>query len=296
MRTARIKGRIGADITYRLFDDGGAGETIVCNGGLGGTHLVWTGLTRCLRDRHRIVIWDYPGLASGESLPPHVPLDVAFLARSCEDVLDAVGAKQAVILGWSLGVQVAFELARLSPGRIRAIVAMCGTADSPFTDDPDGESIASALGLRGALPEAVGWVTGRAGLYDAVRSGLRLVDHPTRWAKRLDLIDPSADELTFDAAIRDFLALDPQTFLRYVEAAAAHDATEVLGRVAFPVLALSGERDRFVRSSRVRAMAGRIRGALFHEVRGATHYLPFEYAELVALAAGDFLAGRPGRP
>ncbi|MDD5306869.1 MAG: alpha/beta hydrolase [Deltaproteobacteria bacterium] len=294
MQATRIASRIGAEVTYRLFDDGGRSETLLCNGGLGGTHLVWSGLTRLLRDRYRILIWDYPGLAAGESLSPGIALDVEGLARTSQDVLDAAGAREAVIVGWSLGVQVAFELARSSPDRVRAVVAMCGTADSPFTDDPDCATIASALGLCGALPGAVGWMTGRAGMFEAVRSMLRRVEHPTRWAKRLDLVDPSIDELTFDAAIRDYLALDPQTFLRYVEAAAVHDATATLGRISLPVLALAGERDRFVRPGRVRAMTGRIPEAELLEVRGATHYLPFEYPELVALTVGDFLARRLG--
>jgi pimeloyl-ACP methyl ester carboxylesterase len=194
-----------------------------------------------------------------------------------------------------MGVQVAFELARLAPQRVRAVIAVCGTADGPFTDDPDGASIAATLGLR-ALPSAVEWVTGQADLFEAVRSTLRRAPHPTRWMKRLDLVDPSVDELTFDAVIRDYLALDPQTFLRYVEAAMAHDATPMLGGVGFPVLALSGERDRLVRAPRVRAMVALIPGAELLEVRGATHYLPFEYPELVALTASDFLARRLQAP
>lgn len=282
----------GVEITYRLIGDGGGRPTLVFAGGLGGTHLVWTALTRALRDRYRIAIWDYPGLSAGRSLPADRPCDIPTLAAYQQAVLDAVGAERACLVGWSLGTQVAVEFTRERADRCAALIAVCGTAAPPFADDQQEEPIAAALGIRSAVPGAVEWLSQRADRIEALRGMLRRLDHPTRWAKRLGLIDPLADELVFDAVIRDFIDLDPRTYRRYLEAAAVHDATALLADLDLPVLAVAGERDRLVRAAMVEELASAVAGAEFLEIRGATHFLPLEYADRLALELDDFLCRR----
>lgn len=282
----------GIEITYRLVGEGGDRPPLVFAGGLGGTHLVWTALTRALRDRYRIVIWDYPGLAAGHVLAADRPCDIPTLATYQAVVLDAVGAHRACLLGWSLGTQVAVEFTRGRTDRCAALIAVCGTAAPPFADDQQEEPIAAALGIRSAVPGAVEWISQRADRIEALRGMLRRLDHPTRWAKRLGLIDPLADELVFDAVIRDFIDLDPTTYRRYMEAAASHDATALLAGLDLPLLAVAGERDRLVRASMVEELASEVAGAEFLEVRGATHFLPLEYADRLALELDDFLRRR----
>jgi pimeloyl-ACP methyl ester carboxylesterase len=279
----------GIEITYRLVGDRADAPTIVFTGGLGGTHLVWTALTRALRDRFRVLIWDYPGLASGRRLAADIPCDIPALAGYQEAVLDAVGAEQAVLLGWSLGTQVAVEFTRGRAQRCVALIAVCGTAAPPFVDDEEQEPIAAALGLRAAVPGAVSWISERADRIDTLRSMLKRLDHPTRWAKRLGFIDPLADELVFDAVIRDFIDLDPETYRRYMEAAAAHDASDLLPALHVPALIVAGERDRLVPAAMVEEMATDIAGSEYLEVRGATHFLPLEYSGLLSLEVDDFL-------
>jgi len=282
----------GVQITYRLIGEGSDQPTLVFAGGLGGTHLVWTALARALRDRYRIVIWDYPGLAAGRRLAADQACDIPDLAGYQEVVLDAVGAERACLLGWSLGTQVAVEFTRSRLDRCQALIAVCGTAAPPFVDDQEGEPIAAALGIRSAVPGAVEWISQRADRIDALRAMLRRLEHPTRWAKRLGLIDPLADELVFDAVIRDFIAIDPATYRRYMEAAATHDASDLLPGLDLPVLVVAGERDRLVLASMVEEMASEIAEAEFLEVRGATHFLPLEYADRLALEVDDFLRRR----
>ena len=296
LRPKKCTGEGGAEIVYRVADDAGEGApALVLAGGLGGTHLVWTALTRGLRDRHRIVLWDYPGLTSGGSLPEDAPVDIAALARDQAAVLDAVGVERAVAVGWSLGTQVAVEFARLAPGRCRALVAICGVDGRPFLDDPEDEPIAAALGLREAVPGAVGWLSRRIERIERLKAMLRRIERPTRWAKRLGFVDPLVDELVFDAVTRDFIDLDPSTYRRYVEAAAAHDASDACGDLHLPVLAVAGERDRLLLPSRVEEMARAIPGAEYLAVRGATHFLPLEYPDTLTAEIEDFLRRRLDR-
>ena len=68
-----------------------------------------------------------------------------------------------------------------------------------------------------------------------------------------------------------------------MEAAAAHDASDLLPALAVPALIVAGERDRLVPASMVEEMATDIAGSEYLEVRGATHFLPLEYFGLLAL-------------
>jgi pimeloyl-ACP methyl ester carboxylesterase len=278
-------------VTYRVVADDGAGpRTLVLAGGLGGSWLVWTGLIRALRSDYRIVIWEYPGLAGGAD--PRLPVDVPTLAEHQAAVLDAAGIERAVLVGWSLGTQVAAEFFHRFPGRAEALVSVCGLDGHPFTDDDEDEPIAAALGLRAAVPDAVGWLTERIDRIERLRAMLRRIERPTRWAKRLGLIDPLADDLLFDAVVRDFIGLDPEVYRRTVEAAAAHDASASRETMTLPVLAVAGERDRLVRPARVKEMAESLPDAEYLEVRGATHFLPLEYPDLLSLSVEGFLTRR----
>jgi len=292
MRPRTCTTEAGVELTFRVVDDGKARRTVVLSGGLGGTHLVWAALVARLRTDFRVIMWDYPGLQGGGSLSPGVSVDIPSLASYQRAVLDALGIERACLVGWSLGPQVALEFERAYPGVADALVTICGVAGHPFVDDSEQEPIAASLGIRAAVPEAVGWLSRRLDSIERLRAMLGRLEHPTRWATRLGFVDPQVDELIFDAVIRDFLALDPATYSRYVMAAAEHDAGDVADTLATPLLVVAGERDRLVPASRVRMLAARAPGAEYLEVRGATHFLPLEYPDLLALSIADFLDRR----
>ena len=279
-------------ITYRLVDDRQAEETIICAGGLGGTHLVWSGLVSGLRDRYRIIIWDYPGLSAAQRIGDEIPVDVPSLTRYQAAVIEAERVKRIHLVGWSLGTQVAVEFARHHLGKISSLVAICGVASYPFASPTDA-SKGPALGVGPALPDAVGWLSERIDRIEALRAMLRRIEHPTRWAKRLGLVDDLVDDLVFDAVIHEFLALDGPTYRRYVQASAEHDASDLLPHLPFPVLVVAGERDRFLEPSRLQKMAAEIEKAEYFEVRGATHFVLLEYFQLLALKIDDFIKRIP---
>lgn len=282
----------GVPITYRIFADDVASDTIVLSGGLGGTHLVWSALAKRLRENFRLIVWDYPGLASGTTIPPSAPVDVPSLADYLHAVMNDARLDSAILGGWSLGPQVSLELFRSHPEMVRALIFICGAAANPFSDNNEEEPIAAALGIRSGFPDAVSWVAGRLDTIDRLRSMLSRLEHPTRWAKRLGFVDPLVDELIFDAVIRDFIGMDPVVYRRYVEAAAAHDASDLLGAIHLPVLLVSGQKDRLMTPRRMNELQMKIEGAEHLEARGATHFLPIEYPDLLALKIVDFVSRR----
>ncbi len=271
-----------------MIEDGEAAQTLVLSGGLGGTHLIWSALARSLRNRYRLVIWEYPGLAAGKSIPRSVPVDVVSLAGYQNAVFQAANVDHATLVGWSLGPQVSLEFLRHNPDMVDALVFVCGVAGSPFVDH-DEEPIAVALGLRAAFPNAVTWLSKRLDSIEKLKAMLNRLEHPTRWAKRLGFVDPLVDELLFDAVIRDFIGMDPHVYRRYVHEAASHDAGDMLDTLAVPLLVVAGQKDMLIPPSRAREVSERVEGSSYMEARGGTHFLPLEYPDLLGLKIDEFM-------
>ncbi len=289
METQEIKSRQGVDITFRVVDDGASGVPLVFSGGLGGTYLIWSKLVKALRKQHKIVIWDYPGLSSKQVIDDDVPLDIKTLADYQAQVLDTCGIERACLIGWSLGPQVALEHIAAYPDRICALIAICGVDGRPFDKATSKGLGVDPVGLRSNYPAAVGWVSERLGKIEKFRKMLRNVERPTRWAKRIGLVDPDVDDLVFDAVIRDFLAMDPHVYGRYIWHASEHDASSILENSDVPLLAVSGERDRIVPARMVKLFASRAKRGEYFQVKGGTHFIPLEYSQILALKIENFL-------
>jgi pimeloyl-ACP methyl ester carboxylesterase len=93
--------------------------------GTGSTMSEWDPpLLRLLARRHRLVLFDYPGV--GRSGPWRGPKSFDSLADSAARLIAALGLGRADVLGWSMGGFVAQRLAIDHPGRVRRLV-LAGT-------------------------------------------------------------------------------------------------------------------------------------------------------------------------
>jgi len=110
------------EIVYRVINDNVEGVTMIFSGGLGGTHLVWSALAKELRKKHKIIIWDYPGLPNGTLGEKESELDIPFLAKCHNTILKNENEKKACAVGWSLGPQIAFEAYRQTPESLCSIL------------------------------------------------------------------------------------------------------------------------------------------------------------------------------
>jgi ABC-type branched-subunit amino acid transport system permease subunit/pimeloyl-ACP methyl ester carboxylesterase len=87
-----------------------------------------------LQDRFRLIAFDLPGHGVSDNAEPETAYNVLAYAEVAESVLRAVGAKNPIVFGWSLGGYIALELA--ARGKVElAGLAICGT--SPLTVVPD---------------------------------------------------------------------------------------------------------------------------------------------------------------
>ncbi len=287
-REGRVKSFDGTDIAYFVAGADAGAPTIVLANGLGGTYEVWRHQTEFFASRYRIVTWDYRGLYRSARPRDLSRTTVADHVRDLEAVLDAAGIDKAIFIGWSMGVQVNFELCRTQAARVRGIVALNGTAGRPWeTVLPFGQArplIAKLLWIARTLPGPVGF-----GWQRIVRSPEILT-----YAKRLGLASPHLDEEIFHDLAAQLAAVDLEAYFAIFERLGDHDARDVLASLRVPTLVIAGEHDRMTPEKTARAIADAVPGAELFIVPGGSHYTAIEYPELINLRIDKFLTERVG--
>jgi pimeloyl-ACP methyl ester carboxylesterase len=280
-RTFRVARPDGAELHVDL-EGSGRPALVLCDG-LACDGFAWKYLQPALAAHHRVVHWQYRG--HGESplpplgVPPSIPQFVDDLAA----VLDAARLKSAVLVGHSMGVQLALEFHRMHPERTQALVLISGSPGHPLDTFHDTTLLRRALpSLRkGAerFPRLAGVLT-RVG----VRSGLAMeiamsTEVNSSLLRRADL------QPYFEHVER----MEPRYFLRAMQAAAEHGAEDHLPAVDVPTLVVAGDRDRFTPTWLSRRMALEIPSAELFLVRGGSHTALLERPEEVNRAVLDFL-------
>jgi len=276
----RVLSRDGTAIACQAV---GAGPVLLLASGLVGSRGVWKHLHAFLSDRVRMVSWDYRGLYGSATPGDLSRLRVEDHVDDALAVLDGEGAASAILVGWSMGVQINFEIYRRAPERVRAIVAICGTYGRPFETlfnwKASGTIIPVAAVALSDRPAAVSWLGRRIASWPALIALARLAG----------LVGPGLDEEAFLALAGDFGGLDPRMFGAVAREMGRHDATDLLTSVGVPVLIIAGSADVLIPSRVAEKMARRIPGAELTIVPGGTSFVPLEHPELVNLRIEKFL-------
>ncbi|MDN4597779.1 alpha/beta fold hydrolase [Leifsonia virtsii] len=109
--------------------------TFVLVHGIGVSSRYFERLVPALAEEGRVLAVDLPGFGRAKpERPPH-PLGIADFAASVAVVLDRLGIADAVIVGHSMGTQVAVSLAGSRPDLVRA-VALLGPVMAPEDRNP----------------------------------------------------------------------------------------------------------------------------------------------------------------
>ena len=273
------------DDTRIHWTSAGAGSpTAVLCDGIGCAGYIWRFLAPELARRHRVIHWNYRG--HGRSERPTDPAR-ATLADCVDDllaVLDAAGERRVVLVGHSMGVQVALEAHRRVPERIAGLILVCGSAGRPLDTVHDLPLLAAAFPHARALVERLPGVARilfrtliptRASLEAAL-----LLEVNRKLVAREDLI----------RYLEDLADVDAPLFVRLLESAAATDASDHLPAVAVPTLILAGEDDTFTPMWLSVKMHAAIPGSELLVLPGGTHVGPLEHPELCALRTEKFFA------
>ncbi len=287
-RTGTARGRT-ATLAWAAGGREDAALTLVCSNGLGVSTFFWDYVGSYFSDRHRIVVWDYPGHgASARPVDPSL-ITIEGLADDLAMVMDAAGVDQGVLLGHSLGTQVILEAYHRHRDRVRALVPILGsygrTAETLF-DPRFGWFIfrlAYFLGTRLTWPTqlALEAVMSRRRTWHALRlSGLV---HPDL-CRREDFV-PYMEHMAHQ---------DVVVFVEMLRAAQAHDAQHILPTIDVPTLIMAGERDVFTPRHLSTQMAGLIPNAELLEIPRGSHAALVEQPDLINLRLEKFFRDHLG--
>jgi pimeloyl-ACP methyl ester carboxylesterase len=232
----------------------------------------WDGVVVRLHGAACTIVFDRPGWdgASGA-------VGLAGNARAALAVLDAHGARRAVVVGHSLGGAIAAWLAAAHPDRVAALVLAAPAANvaslypidrwlgAPVAAELSSVAALGGLGVALSVPRlrrriAAAWQIDEGYLRSARDAILR----PSAWR---------ANARELQTIVRDLPELERR-----------------LGRIAAPTTILAGAGDRIVPRRSPRRLALQIPGARLTVSDRAGHLLPQRDPEVVAAAIVSALA------
>lgn len=295
-RDRRVGSFDGTEIAYGVYGD--SGPWVVLVPGFVCPDNFWKYLLPELARDHRVIVYDSRGL--GLSGLPRRPgyrarnlssedFSIPNHARDILAVLDAVGAKQAALVGHSMGGQTILEAYRRFPNRISALVSLTGPFESPirtfygrdFTNIFRGVDQFLKLFPR---PTILLW---RA-LFLANPS----VPHTIAQLGRA--LGPLAKQEDMEAYYRHMAFIDPLVMMKMAEAMRSHSAADVLETIDVPTLILAGTLDMFTPVALAQAMHERIANSELVVLDGASHGAVIEKPDEVNAAVRDFLSRHEG--
>lgn len=259
----------------------GRGPAVVLVHGLGGFAESWRHNVEALARRATVYGVDLPGF--GRSAKPRTEYNLAFFAAALRGFLEALGVRQASLVGHSLGGAVVLTYALTHPARVDR-VALVGGLVPGFSYRPS--RVYRWLALRG-VGEALA-LCGCAPVYRAALARCFFRAAPDEigflvecgYAARTGW-DARAAYLATVRAARD-------DFERY-----RGDYRRALAAFDLPVLAIHGRQDPVVPAAHCREVAAGLPRVEVRWIDACGHFPQIEHAPTVNEWLAEFLVARP---
>ncbi|MBS0417518.1 MAG: pimeloyl-ACP methyl ester esterase BioH [Proteobacteria bacterium] len=230
----------------------GNGPDLVLLHGWGLNVRVWDGLVAELRDRFRLIAVDLPGHGKSTWAPGrNTPAEQAWLLHS---TLTPISNRYS-LLGWSLGGQIALDLAAAMPAQIDRLVLVATTPRFTATSDwPYGMKLEAITKMATQLRE------------DYQRTVRDFLDLQVRGS----IDGPSVVE-----QLRNALSVHgeaaPEALAAGLNTLATSDLRSTLPHVRTPTLVIAGQNDRITAPAASRVLATNLPDARYVEMRRAAH-------------------------
>ncbi|BCL80311.1 alpha/beta hydrolase [Ktedonobacteria bacterium brp13] len=261
--------KITIDTIDLAYADHGIGQPVIFLHAFPLNRMMWEGqIAALLREqRYRLVAPDWRGF--GESgIVEGTPSTMDLFARDIAGLMDALGMRQAVLCGLSMGGYAAMAFYRQHPERVSGLIL----ADTrPNADNEEGR----------ANREQLAQVAEREGP-DAVAD---------RQLPRLLAAETRKHHPEVEARVRSMIA----TATPYGIAAASRgmaqrqDSTALLAHITCPTLVIVGAEDGLTPPAVAHAYAGQIPGAQLAQIAHAGHLSNLEQPEAFYTVVSNFL-------
>lgn len=240
----------------------GDGPVVLFANSLGTDLRLWDAVLPLLPQGFRVARFDKPGHGLSDLAKA---VSIASLADDAAALIDHAGGGPAIVVGLSIGGQIAQQLAFARPDLVRALVLSNTAARLGTTDSWAARIDAVAKGGIAPIAEAV-------------------LD---RW------FAPPFRDSPACAPWRAMLTRTPAAgYIAACHALAASDLTAQTATLRLPTLVIAGAADGASPPDVVAATAALIPGAAFNVIPGAGHLPPVETPAAFAALLSPFLTGK----
>jgi pimeloyl-ACP methyl ester carboxylesterase len=215
-----------------------------------------------------------------------VGLTSAKLLQQAGPVLDDAGIERCVVMGWSMGVTIAAELALRHPERVAGLLLVAGAPGDSFDAMLPvlPKNVRRFVGLTGTrLLQQAGPVL------DKVLHRVPVTDLTTFLLRHSGVIKPSSDPKAVTQAVGRFLQHDWRWYFT-LALALGETRRQDLSPIVCPVTLLAGRDDVLATTESMAGPVGALPQARLR-VLPCSHYLPLEAPEIVS-AELDLLLDR----
>jgi 3-oxoadipate enol-lactonase len=257
-RTVELPGRGTTHAYDRPHPSSAAPTVLLLHGWTATGSLNWSATMLKLAESYRVVALDHRG--HGRGIRGHDPFTLEDCADDAVALMDVLGVRRAIVVGYSMGGPIAQLMWRRNRDRVCGLV-LCATA-ADFTPRIDVGPLAGAL------------------------QHLHEVTSLVPATVRRHLARPLVASVLTDREVRDGVldAMSQHVELSIREAGSAigrFRSTSWIGEIDVPVVVVLTSRDRLVPPDRQRHLASSIPGA---------HTLPLDAGHLVAFTRPELLA------
>lgn len=275
----------GTRIAYQVMGTGK--KTIVLCNGLGGSVAVWAPFVDFFGKKYRFICWDYRGLFKSDPPLDEGRLTIADHAHDLFEICRKEKVKKAVLVGWSMGVQVALEFYRHHLEVVQGLVLINGTSGYPFK---------TALGnpLSRFLIPKINELMQRVGpaLQPTIKPmANRFIDWKgfIQLISKLGLAHENLDSKIFKQVAKGIVSADLHYYHENLRYLGEHDASDMLHTIKVPTLVISSDQDLMTPLSTAHHMASKIPGSEFLIIPGGSHYALLEFPDVIHLRSQQFL-------
>jgi pimeloyl-ACP methyl ester carboxylesterase len=228
----------------------GEGEPLLLIAGLASDLSTWKKALPKLEKHHQVIVFDNRG--SGLTETPAAAFTIATLGDDAALLLQALHIKKAHVVGWSMGGNVAQELALRHPDKVGGLVLM-----STYMKAPDRSRFALDVMIHSVREGA------------SMESFMMMMQ---AWCST----NPAFENrrASWPQESRGACPRSVEGFARQKQALDAFDTTTRAAAIALPTLVVHGADDIMVPVEFGQDLAAQILGAEFHRIVGAGHFLP----------------------
>lgn len=261
------------------YDGRGTGHPLVLIAGVGYSRWFWHKVVPGLAKHFQVITFDNRG--AGESDKPDGPYTVPLMGADAAGLMDALGVRDAYVMGHSLGGYIAQELVVTRPELVSKLVL----ASTNY----------GGMKVVPITAEAMKVLTDRSGdPLELVRRGIAIACAPG-FADKFPALAAELLQYRFTNPV------PPAQYAAQVAAGVATMAytddqvTRRMSAIRVPTLILFGEFDMVVPNGNAQLMADKIPGAQVKILPGTGHMFPIEDPAGTVDALVTFLGGQGKR-